>query len=83
MDDETPIAEAIRLAGGATALAVKLGESVQTVSNWRARGEPPANRCLAIEAITGVSRSRLRSDWRDYWPEAGAQDDAAADAKAA
>ena len=69
MDAETPIARAIRLAGGAAAFAKLLGESTQTVSNWRARGEPPANRCRAIEEHTGVSRRELRSDWRDYWPE--------------
>jgi DNA-binding transcriptional regulator YdaS (Cro superfamily) len=66
---ETPIERAIRLAGGTAALARLLGESMQTVSNWRARGEAPANRCPAIEMHTGVSRRELRADWQDYWPE--------------
>jgi DNA-binding transcriptional regulator YdaS (Cro superfamily) len=69
MSIETPIERAIREAGGAAALARALDESVQTVSNWRARGEPPASKCSAIERITGVSRKELRTDWRDYWPE--------------
>jgi DNA-binding transcriptional regulator YdaS (Cro superfamily) len=69
MDTETPIGRAIRLAGGPAAMARGLNESVQTISNWAARGQPPANRCAAIEALTGVSRRDLRTDWRDYWPE--------------
>lgn len=69
MEQESPIAEAIRLAGGAAVMARALGESVQTVSNWKARGEPPANRVLAIERMSGVSRRRLRTDWAEYWPD--------------
>lgn len=68
--DESAIAEAIRLAGGPASLAKALGESTQTVVNWRARGIAPANRCVAIEQVTGVPRRRLRpADWSDYWPE--------------
>lgn len=67
---ETGIALAIRLAGGVGALAKQLEESPQAVSNWRARRAAPANRCAAIERITGVGRRKLRpDDWRDYWPE--------------
>lgn len=69
MNEETSIERAIRVAGGVSALAKQLDESVQTVWNWKARGEAPANRCAAIETITGVSRRELRQDWRDYWPE--------------
>lgn len=70
MDIETSGIElAIKAAGGLTALADKLGETKQTVNNWRARGEPPPNKVLRIEAATGVSRQQLRADWRDYWPE--------------
>ena len=54
---------------GAAGLAVALGETIQTVWNWRARGFPP-NKCKAIERVTGVSVRELRpNDWRDYWPE--------------
>ena len=68
MNQTTPLDHAIELAGGLTALARGLGESRQTVYNWRMRGEPPANKTLAVERLTGVSRRELRSDWADYWP---------------
>jgi DNA-binding transcriptional regulator YdaS (Cro superfamily) len=74
MSDASPIEEAIRMAGGVAAMAAMLGESVQTVSNWKARGQAPANRCAAIESATGVSRRLLRSDWADYWPEMQVRD---------
>ena len=54
---------------GAAGLAVALGETIQTVWNWRARGFPP-NKCQAIQRVTGVSVRDLRPDeWADYWPE--------------
>lgn len=54
---------------GAAGLAVALGETIQTVWNWRARGFPP-NKCQAIQRVTGVSVRDLRpDDWADYWPE--------------
>ena len=66
---DSPFDQAVAAAGGVSALADALGESVQTVSNWRTRGVP-ANRCKAVEALTGVSVRRLRPhDWADYWPE--------------
>lgn len=69
MDEKSGIDAAITIAGGPKRLADQLGESVQTVSNWRARGAVPAHRCAAVEAATGVDRRRLRPrDWRDYWP---------------
>jgi DNA-binding transcriptional regulator YdaS (Cro superfamily) len=59
----------VRKAGGASALARTLGESIQAVSNWRQRGFPVA-KCKAIEAISGVSVKKLRpNDWSDYWPD--------------
>ncbi len=69
MQTETAIQRAARLAGGPAALAKRLGESVQTVCNWVSRGEPPANKAVAVELATGVGRRELRSDWNDYWPE--------------
>jgi DNA-binding transcriptional regulator YdaS (Cro superfamily) len=71
MGQESAIERAIRIAGGVAALGRQLEESTQTVSNWRQRGEAPANKCAAIERITGISRKELRTDWRDYWPELG------------
>ena len=54
---------------GAAGLAAALGETIQTVWNWRARGFPP-NKCQAIQRVTGVSVRDLRpDDWADYWPE--------------
>lgn len=62
---------AIESLGGCTAMAQRLNTSVQAVTNWKARGAPPASKCAAIEAITGVDRRELRpDDWADYWPEA-------------
>lgn len=59
--NETPMQEAKRLAGGTTALAKKLRVTIQAISLW---GEmPPPKRCLEIEAVTGVSRERLRPDF--------------------
>lgn len=69
MSQESAIARAVEQAGGCSALARRLNESVQTVSNWVARGKAPANRCVAIEQVTGVNRRELRpDDWADYWP---------------
>jgi TorA maturation chaperone TorD/DNA-binding transcriptional regulator YdaS (Cro superfamily) len=51
--------EAIRVAGGVGALARKVGISQPSVSNW---SRIPAERVLAVEAATGVSRVVLRPD---------------------
>jgi TorA maturation chaperone TorD len=50
---------AIEAAGGIGALARALGISQPAVSNWQ---KIPAERVLAVEAITGVARSQLRPD---------------------
>lgn len=55
--------EACKAAGGQSALARKLGlKSQGTISGWIADERIPAERVLAIEAATGVSRHRLRPD---------------------
>jgi|SRR5690348_1584894 len=51
--------EAIRAAGGVGALAQKLGISQPSVSNW---SRVPAERVVAVEAATGVTRGALRPD---------------------
>jgi TorA maturation chaperone TorD len=51
--------EAIRAAGGISELARRLGISQPSVSNW---SRVPAERVLAVEAATGVSRAILRPD---------------------
>ncbi len=56
------IDRAIEAAGSASELARRLGVVPMTVTQWRKRGQVPAERCLAIEAATGVSRHNLRPD---------------------
>jgi TorA maturation chaperone TorD/DNA-binding transcriptional regulator YdaS (Cro superfamily) len=51
--------QAIQAAGGIGALARALGISQPAVSNWH---RIPAERVLAVEALTGVARSLLRPD---------------------
>src|SRR5262245_16270134 len=51
--------EAIQAAGGVGALARKIGIAQPSVSNW---SRIPAERVLAVEAVTGVSRAVLRPD---------------------
>lgn len=53
------IDEAVRAAGGIGALARSLGISQPAVSSWH---RVPAERVLAVEAVTGIARSRLRPD---------------------
>lgn len=59
--------EAMRLAGGAGALAARIGATASAPSMWRKRGSVPAEYCPAIERETGVRCERLRRsvDW-DY-----------------
>ncbi len=56
---------AIRVAGGVSELARRLGISQPSVSNW---DRIPAERVLAVEAITGVSRTVLRPDLYEERP---------------
>jgi molybdopterin-guanine dinucleotide biosynthesis adapter protein len=51
--------EAIRVAGGVGALARRVGISQPCISNW---SRVPAERVVAVEAATGVSRALLRPD---------------------
>ena len=61
MSDNPEIAlkEAIRVAGGAAALARCLGIKQPSVFGWE---RVPAERVLAVEAASGVRRERLRPD---------------------
>lgn len=55
--------DACKAVGGQSALARKLGMKSQgSVSDWIAAGRVPAERVLAIESVSGVSRHRLRPD---------------------
>ena len=51
--------EAIRAGGGVSALARKIGISQPSVSSWP---RVPAERVLAVEAVTGIDRAILRPD---------------------
>jgi TorA maturation chaperone TorD len=51
--------QAIAAAGGAGALARKIGIAQPLVSNW---SRVPAERVLTVESVTGVSRAVLRPD---------------------
>ena len=47
---------------GLQPLASHLGISYQAVQRWFVRGKIPAERVLAVEAATGISRHELRGD---------------------
>lgn len=55
------IERAVEVAGGQQALADKCGVKYQAVQKWL-RDRVPAERVLAIEDATGVSRHELRPD---------------------
>ena len=63
--------EAIRAAGGVTELARRVGVSQPSISNW---SRVPAQRVLAVEAATGITRGVLRPDL--YGAEAAPLEDA-------
>lgn len=75
MLDMDVIERASKACGGMAKLAELMGESVQTVSNWRVRGIPVL-KCAQLEAATAgaVTCEELRSDvqWRRIpdksWP---------------
>lgn len=56
---DSGLSEAIRAAGGVSDLARQIGISQPSVSNWF---RVPAERVVAVEAATGVSRTILRPD---------------------
>ena len=57
------LSAAIQAVGGVSELVRRVGISQPSVSNW---DKVPAERVLAIEAVTGVPRVRLRPDlYRD------------------
>lgn len=62
--------QAIRAAGGVSALARKIGISQPSLSNWT---RVPAERVLTVEGLTGIDRAVLRPDL--YGAAAEAADD--------
>lgn len=57
-----PIERAVQAAGGQQALAEKCGVKYQAIQKWLRTKRVPAERVLAVEAATGVSRHELRPD---------------------
>lgn len=60
--DMTALDKAVTAAGSQLALACLLGIKAPSVSGWYDRKRVPAERCIAIEKATGVSRHELRPD---------------------
>lgn len=59
----SPITCALKAAGlSQSELAVRISVTPQAVSNWVRSGRVPAERCVAVEQITGISRHILRPD---------------------
>ena len=56
------ISKAVERVGGQSALAKMLGISSQAVNKMFSSGKVPAERVLAIEKASGVSRHELRPD---------------------
>jgi TorA maturation chaperone TorD len=56
---ERGLSDAIRAVGGVSELARQIGISQPSVSNWI---RIPAERVLAVEAVTGIDRTTLRPD---------------------
>jgi TorA maturation chaperone TorD len=69
---ESGLSEAISAAGGVSELARKIGIAQPSLSNWT---RVPAERVVAVEAATGVSRTKLRPDLYGAEPSAHAIDE--------
>lgn len=63
------IKTACEAVGGASKLASLLGVTPQAVAKWVAADRAPAERCLEIEMVSGVSRYDLRPDVFGSAPE--------------
>ena len=59
---ETPLAEAIAIAGGITKFARALGLNSHMVAHQWVLTRIPAERCPDIEALTGIKCEKLRPD---------------------
>jgi DNA-binding transcriptional regulator YdaS (Cro superfamily) len=64
MQRTTPLLKACHVVGGQSKLAQLVGVTPQAVHQWLARGRPPVERVLAIEAATSgkIPRHHLRPD---------------------
>lgn len=61
MDTPTALQRAIKEIGSQQALADALGVKSPSITDWH-RGRVPADRCPAVEALTGVPCEELRPD---------------------
>ncbi len=70
--ERTPLDKAIKIAGGQSELARRIGKTQGHISSWRRRGRVPPEVVLSIEAAVGgqVTRYELRHDI--YGPKPGA-----------
>lgn len=73
MEENRPLQRAIDAAGSQQRLAEFLGIRSASISEWKARGRVPAERVLAVEEASGVSRHDLRPDVFGPAPEARAE----------
>lgn len=78
--DMSALDRAVESAGSQQALAQLLGIKPPSVSGWYDRRRVPAERCIAIEQATGVSRHQLRPDV--FGPEPRIQGEALAQLRA-
>lgn len=60
--EQNAITQAAKAVGGQSALARILECKPQAVQKWCATGKVPAERVIAVENATGISRSALRPD---------------------
>jgi DNA-binding transcriptional regulator YdaS (Cro superfamily) len=60
---DTPLADAIRVAGSQSAFGRMIGRPQSTIHGWLQKNLPlPAEHVLTVERHTGISRHRLRPD---------------------
>lgn len=59
MTNQDIVAMAVAKAGGMHALARALGIKFQSIQKWK---KIPAERIVAVEAVTGIPREKLRPD---------------------
>lgn len=67
--DETPTQRAVRIAGGQSELARRLGLSPQAVQQWVEADRVSHKRVLRVSRLTGVPAHELRPDLFQLEPQ--------------